>query len=129
MSSKLKVKKVFNDTFTLDVSKFIDCTVYASRKGIAEWCMIGTGKGNKNTGAMARFTLKCDFDPQIDYLIAVVSKGEQCTAQAILITGKRPVWPVLSTCGKKNPADHGAYRLTHKDCALKNCAQANCCGA
>lgn len=104
MSKKLKPIRVFNDLFLLDVSSFIDCTVFTSRAGIASYVLIGIGDGKVNSACLARFTLKCSFDPDKDSIVAHLSKGDPKKAQKILIAGKKT--------SKKSTL----HRLTHEQC-------------
>ncbi len=105
MSKKLKPIRVFNDLFLLDVSSFIDCSVFTSRAGVASYALIGIGDGKINSACLARFTLKCSFDPDKDFVIAYLSNGNAKKSQKILIAGKKQ--------SKKS----ALHRLTHEQCS------------
>lgn len=109
MSKKLKPIRVFNDLFLLDVSSFLDCTVFTSRAGIASYVLIGIGDGKVNSACLARFTLKCSFDPHNDFIVAHLNKGNPKKSQKILIAGK------------KTSKTSTMHRLTHEQCARCIC--------
>lgn len=109
VSKKLKPIRVFNDLFLLDISSFIDCTVFTSRAGVASYVLIGIGDGKINSACLARFTLKCSFNPEKDFIVAHLSKGDPKKSKKILIAGKKT---------SKKSAMH---RLTHEQCTPRCC--------